>query len=133
MKIADLTITITMSGFACAAPWAMQIYDEARSNGELMARAVLLTGKTETEIRSLAAESPLCFADFVAQQMTCPPTRPPAKRPATIVTRYGVTYCALCSLMIDYCRCGTTPAEDAAQDGDTSGLARRIRDAKQGR
>lgn len=58
---------------------------------------------------------------------------PPAK-PSTIVTRYGVDFCALCTLMVDYCRCGTTPAaESTAQDGAESGLAKRIRDARGGR
>lgn len=61
--------------------------------------------------------------------MTTTPT-PPAK-PRTIVTRYGIDFCALCSLMVDYCTCGTTPAaERAAQDGAESGLSKRIRDAR---
>ncbi len=27
--------------------------------------------------------------------------------------RYGIVYCTLCDKAITYCRCGTTPAEDA--------------------
>lgn len=58
---------------------------------------------------------------------------PPAK-PSTIVTRYGVDFCTICSLMVAYCRCGTTPAADeAAQDGAESNLVRRVREARGGR
>ena len=52
------------------------------------------------------------------------PPAPPTPQP-TIITRYGVDFCVFCSLMVDYCRCGTTPAEEA-NDGSESGLSRRI-------
>lgn len=55
-------------------------------------------------------------------------TPPP---PPTIRERYGIKYCTLCNLQVDYCKCGTTPAaERTAHDGDGSDLNRRIRAVK---
>lgn len=126
-------------GIAGASPWAREIAEAAARNAELMEKAQFLTSKTANEIRVLAAQSPLCFADFVATLQNPPGgtpapnlslTPPPTKQPATIVTRYGIDFCAICSLMVAYCRCGTTPATSAANDGDESGLARRIVECK---
>jgi hypothetical protein len=42
-------------------PWL----EEVRRNAELMSEARVITGKSEAEIQSAAACSPLSFADFV--------------------------------------------------------------------
>ena len=47
--------------------------------------------------------------------------------------RYGIAYCALCGLEIEpveYCRCGTTPADDPPKDGAETALTRRIAETR---
>ena len=56
-----------------------------------------------------------------------PPCMPKPKPLPTIARRYGVDFCVLCSLMLEYCKCGTTPAaDDLAQQAAEAQLRKRI-------
>lgn len=122
-----------------ASPWAMQIADEARMIGELMAKAMLITGKTDTEIRALAAQSLLCFTDFVAQLTTPPPIAqpfvpaPPAvpAAPQRFVRQGYYDVCVTCKLAREWCGCARQEVETAAPDGAHSDLSKRIADLRQ--
>lgn len=60
-----------------------------------------------------------------------PPPPPPARERPPIVTRYGVDFCSVCSLMLEYCRCGERPFDAPSKDNRAeSDLNRRIRAAK---
>lgn len=64
-----------------------------------------------------------------AMQLIAQP--PPARVRPPIVTRYGVDFCSVCSLMVEYCRCGLAAPDDPSKDARAeSDLNRRIREAK---
>jgi len=80
-----------------------------------------------------------CSYDSQQGVVMQPPYPPPIVAPAappqdrsTVVKRGGYMVCVLCGLMIDYCRCGTTPAGvgPPTEGAAAAGLERRIREAQ---
>lgn len=60
-KLSRLAIGQALSGSVIALPWIAEMVE----NEQLMIEARCITGKSEEEIRAAAAQSPLCFRDFV--------------------------------------------------------------------
>lgn len=60
-RLERIAIGQALAGSTIALPWIAELVEQE----QLMLEARALTGKTEDEIRALAACSPLCFADFV--------------------------------------------------------------------